>query len=249
MYKSFLLNFICQFCFLVIKINSNYYTYACFIGEIGFLSEDRRINVAITRARRHLFVVCDTQTVSHHEFLASFCEYMNKNADVRYAKQSCSNMESGVTATEQFELSFEQQYKNVPSTLKEHKQSSLIPSFNEEKDLRKPLSCSENLFLENDSNENIKTTPDKVIDVQSEVCAVTTKKLLDEDAVMNIINEFIESTNREFSFPETLTGSERALVHEIAEKFLLEHQSLGKGLQRKITIKKRISGIFFSKVF
>ena len=35
------------------------------LGEVGFLSEKRRINVAVTRARRHLAVIGDSETVSH----------------------------------------------------------------------------------------------------------------------------------------------------------------------------------------
>ncbi|XP_006820047.1 DNA-binding protein SMUBP-2-like, partial [Saccoglossus kowalevskii] len=56
-------------------------------GEVGFLAEDRRINVAITRARRHLAVICDSETVSHHEFLKSLVDYMMENGDVRTAYQ------------------------------------------------------------------------------------------------------------------------------------------------------------------
>ena len=51
----------------------------------GFLAEDRRINVALTRARRHLAVVCDTITVSHHPFLKSLVEYMVRHGEVRTA--------------------------------------------------------------------------------------------------------------------------------------------------------------------
>lgn len=54
-------------------------------GEVGFLADQRRINVAITRARRHLCVVCDTQTCKNDAFLKSFIEYCGENADVRSA--------------------------------------------------------------------------------------------------------------------------------------------------------------------
>jgi len=44
-------------------------------GELGFLSDLRRMNVAITRARRHLFVVGDSGTLGRHPFYARFIEH------------------------------------------------------------------------------------------------------------------------------------------------------------------------------
>jgi len=38
-------------------------------GQVGFLADKRRINVAVTRARRHLAVVCDSETCGRDEFL------------------------------------------------------------------------------------------------------------------------------------------------------------------------------------
>ncbi|WP_373046659.1 AAA domain-containing protein [Vulgatibacter sp.] len=41
-------------------------------GTLGFLADLRRMNVAITRARRHLFVVGDSATLAHHPFYQRF---------------------------------------------------------------------------------------------------------------------------------------------------------------------------------
>ena len=42
---------------------------------LGFLTDLRRINVAITRARRHLFVVADSATISAHPYFAALVEH------------------------------------------------------------------------------------------------------------------------------------------------------------------------------
>lgn len=44
-------------------------------GEIGFLADTRRMNVALTRARRKLIVVGDSSTLGGNEFYASLLEY------------------------------------------------------------------------------------------------------------------------------------------------------------------------------
>lgn len=43
-------------------------------GHLGFLTDLRRMNVALTRARRHLFVVGDSATLSSHAFYSRFIE-------------------------------------------------------------------------------------------------------------------------------------------------------------------------------
>lgn len=45
------------------------------IGEIGFLGDTRRMNVALTRARRKLIVVGDSATLGGHRFYSELLEY------------------------------------------------------------------------------------------------------------------------------------------------------------------------------
>ncbi|KAF9256839.1 P-loop containing nucleoside triphosphate hydrolase protein [Marasmius fiardii PR-910] len=53
--------------------------------EVGFLSEKRRLNVAMTRAKRHLCIVGDSSTVARGgKYLAKWMEWLEVNADVRY---------------------------------------------------------------------------------------------------------------------------------------------------------------------
>jgi len=44
-------------------------------GEIGFLEDVRRMNVALTRARRKLIVIADSATVAAHPFYRRLLAY------------------------------------------------------------------------------------------------------------------------------------------------------------------------------
>lgn len=47
-------------------------------GEIGFLSNTRRMNVALTRARRFLLVIADSATLGEHPYYAQFLQYVDE---------------------------------------------------------------------------------------------------------------------------------------------------------------------------
>uniref|UniRef100_A0A2C9KIG7 AAA+ ATPase domain-containing protein n=1 Tax=Biomphalaria glabrata TaxID=6526 RepID=A0A2C9KIG7_BIOGL len=56
-------------------------------SSVGFLAEIRRINVAVTRARRHLTVICDTATVCTDKFIKSMVDHLHKKGKIRSGNQ------------------------------------------------------------------------------------------------------------------------------------------------------------------
>jgi superfamily I DNA and/or RNA helicase len=54
-------------------------------AEIGFLAELRRMNVAITRAKRHLFVVGDSATLAGHPYYQRFLAHVQAQGGYRSA--------------------------------------------------------------------------------------------------------------------------------------------------------------------
>eukprot|EP00798_Chlamydomonas_sp_ICE-L_P008550 gene8550-33983_t len=56
-------------------------------GQVGFLSDQRRMNVAVTRARRHCAIVCDSETVLTDPFLARLVKYFEEHGEYMSASE------------------------------------------------------------------------------------------------------------------------------------------------------------------
>ncbi|KAL9652671.1 hypothetical protein ABK040_003974 [Willaertia magna] len=56
-------------------------------GDVGFLSEERRMNVAITRAKRHVALIGDSNTLKTDDFLSRMLQYFEDHADIRTADE------------------------------------------------------------------------------------------------------------------------------------------------------------------
>lgn len=56
-------------------------------GTVGFLSEDRRLNVAVTRARRHLALIGDSETAGRHPFIRTLFDHLTRHGLVKTAHE------------------------------------------------------------------------------------------------------------------------------------------------------------------
>jgi hypothetical protein len=56
-------------------------------GQVGFLADSRRMNVAVTRARRHCALVCDSETVGSDVFLKRLVEWFEAHGEYVSAQE------------------------------------------------------------------------------------------------------------------------------------------------------------------
>lgn len=196
-------------------------------GEVGFLAEDRRINVAVTRARRQIAVVCDTQTVQNHAFLKSLVNHMTEFGEVRTAFEYIQDIvpqnyirdhkDTKPSTSASSSMSAKQKVKDQrPSKAKPGQKKSTGSSFKED---------------------------DKKQDKHTNSC---TSALTEEEQKKNRYTEirqqvesFLKDLNQsELKFPSSFNSHDRLLVHQIAEEMSLVHESKGEGKDRCITVSR-----------
>ncbi|KAM3609523.1 uncharacterized protein V6R79_016305 [Siganus canaliculatus] len=196
-------------------------------GEVGFLAEDRRINVAVTRARRHIAVVCDTQTVQNHAFLKSLINHITEFGEVRTA----------------FEYIQDIVPQNYTRDHKDAKTSASVVSSAaskqkvKEQPARKPKQGQKKPSGGN-SHENTAAAQK-----HKKSC---TAGLTEEEQSKNRYTEIREQVERflkdssqtELQFPSSLNSHDRLLVHQVAEELGLMHESKGEGKDRSITVSR-----------
>jgi ATP-dependent RNA/DNA helicase IGHMBP2 len=187
--------------------------------EVGFLSDYRRINVAVTRARRHLAVVADSDTVCCNEFIRKLIDYMGCHGEVRSAVEydDIQTVVSAVSASvESMGIDHDQGFSIINTDVYQTERS--VP--------QKQEAVIDGTSLE----ETQRNPPNKAAHNQ----------FIDADQLATTLEEFLASESTEFAFHPALSAQERYLVHEAAEKYQLTHYSKGNGKHRQVVVKKKV---------
>ncbi|XP_026901435.1 DNA-binding protein SMUBP-2 isoform X3 [Acinonyx jubatus] len=201
-------------------------------GEVGFLAEDRRINVAVTRARRHVAVVCDSRTVNNHAFLKTLVDHFTEHGEVR-------------TAFEYLDDIVPENYSHESS--QGHGQAGARPRGPAAAAGKPPGSWMREGVREAPAAAGLqrKTPGRKPLgpEVGSQpslngggLCPDGRDRA---DRFGAEIAEFVASENTRLEFPASLNSHDRMWIHQIAEEHGLRHDSTGEGKKRFITVSKR----------
>uniref|UniRef100_A0A3Q2PZH3 DNA-binding protein SMUBP-2 n=1 Tax=Fundulus heteroclitus TaxID=8078 RepID=A0A3Q2PZH3_FUNHE len=187
-------------------------------GEVGFLAEDRRINVAVTRARRHIAVVCDAQTVGNHAFLKSLLDHMTEFGEVRtafeylqdivpqnYTRDPKDSKTAASSTSGKQKSTASVKAKEGPKTTSSTKDNTAGPQNH----------TKSHTSAEKDQKQNKSRS--------AEIRAQVEKFMKDENM-------------KTFQFPSSLSSHDRLLVHQIAEELGLVHESRGQGSDRCIAV-------------
>ncbi|XP_068615340.1 DNA-binding protein SMUBP-2-like [Brachionichthys hirsutus] len=185
-------------------------------GEVGFLAEDRRINVAVTRARRHIAVVCDTQTVQTHPFLKSLINHMTMFGEVRTAFEYIQDI---------VPQNYTRDHKDTKDSVSSKPKVKDQPPNKAKQAQKKPLGRESNA-----NAKDKKSSPTPPSEEQQ-------KKRYAE--IREQVQRFLKGSNHnELHFPSSFNSHDRLLVHEISEELGLVHESKGEGKDRYITVSR-----------
>jgi len=191
---------------------------------VGFLKDDRRLNVAITRARRHCCVICDTETISQQPFLRGLVDWVDSHGDIVSAMEIEQRRNLSPAVSDNIiQQTPEPERRESQRMIKLSSETKLIP--------KKTVSVSRPEPVKNDSKlQSLTSRPQQNEKQEDDSSRVLRNKLLN----------FKDTSNEnEICFDSSLSKFQRREIHQICEEIGLLHRSEGsEGVDRKIIVSK-----------
>ncbi|XP_062350435.1 DNA-binding protein SMUBP-2 isoform X2 [Cinclus cinclus] len=190
-------------------------------GEVGFLAEERRINVAVTRARRQVAVVCDSHTVGSRPFLRRLLDHLSQHGLLRSAFEYLDDLVPQNYPGEG-RAQHQQGPKAQPAPARKLKAAVAAGAGSQ-----KPGAGSH--------KPGAQSSPRAAGAGRD-----GSKSKEHGDRFRAMLVAFLSSREAQLDFPASLNSHERMLVHMLAEEYGLQHLSSGEGRDRYISVCKRL---------
>ena len=190
---------------------------------VGFLSDERRLNVAITRGRRQVCVVADSETLGQDAFLKRLVNYLSNNERVEYI--SAVEYQDGATNAG----------VAVPQVVTVEAAAATAES--------KPAQ-TKRTTNPSAATEAPQPTASLVADATAASAAASTApaptEVWDRERIISLCEDVLKGRKAYYAFPPSLSSVDRRLVHDVAEELggdRLQHVSEGSGHKRRITLR------------
>lgn len=184
--------------------------------------------MAVTRARRHIAVVCDTQTVQNHAFLKSLIDHMTEFGEVR-------------TAFEYIQDIVPQNYTRDPKETKANMSASSSTSTKQrvkDQTSNKVKQGQKKSTSVSSSKENTASSEKHTKPCTSALTEEDQNKKRSTEIREKVENFMKDLHQTELHFPSSFNSHDRLLVHQISEELGLVHESKGEGKDRCITVSR-----------
>jgi hypothetical protein len=179
--------------------------------EVGFLAEDRRTNVAVTRAKRQCVVIADSETVGSRPLLASLLDHCSEFG----LHRSASEFDVDVSAGVQNPLA-----RRIPRSQIGRKAHAVADGRSDKQ-----------IAVDHSKADHHATHSDAEV----ESCKQRFRARLLQLTSPGEAAAAAAASNR-LVFPPTLSSFERRVLHSLAEELQLQHESVGEGTERCIHI-------------
>lgn len=190
---------------------------------VGFLSDERRLNVAVTRGRRQVCVVADSETLGQDGFLKRLVEYLSGNERVEYIS-ALEYQDGSINGAEV------QQVATVEvATVTEAKPAHVKAAVKPGAAAKPALPDASNVA---DTAAEPSAAPAATARIAIEVW--------DRERIASVCDDVLSGRKGFYTFPASLSSDDRRLVHEVAEEVggdRLQHVSEGSKHKRRITLR------------
>uniref|UniRef100_A0A8B9G5Q2 DNA-binding protein SMUBP-2 n=1 Tax=Amazona collaria TaxID=241587 RepID=A0A8B9G5Q2_9PSIT len=191
-------------------------------GEVGFLAEERRLNVAVTRARRHVALVCDTGTVGRQPFLQRLLAHVSQRGEVRSAFEYLGDLVPQSCPAEG--QSRRQRGAKLPAAPSPKPQPPPAGQRRAAPRAARPKPGAQSSAAPVGTSGAGRESP---------------KTRGGAERLRAMLGAFLEGSELQLDFPPSLNAHDRMLVHQMAEELGLQHGSTGEGRDRFISVRRK----------